>query len=401
MIEQAVSAGIPIVVAHSDDLLYIPEVLKALTGKGAIKLSDSTPISSFGSSKYLFWTDDQSRVCTEMYDKMENTGHTLIAINCKPLGVAFDAGVLMPPESLVKGLVKEALPGQSPQSIAQVSSALKGLTAKQATEVLALSVEQFTPPITAAHVRRMRSGMNLTVSGLTPLSTDIGFYEALPELEKWIKEQGPYFLESKHANYLRPRGLLFAGPPGTGKTMAARYLAKSFGVTLYRLDLATTLSRYIGESESRLAASLAVLDREEPCVVLIDEAEKVFGSADADNAVVRRMLSQLLWWMQDHQSRVLTVLTTNNKALLPPELYREGRVDMVVEVPLLSVGQATTLAHQVWKSMSGGKVDLKQLQSLTNLIKQVSQMQAPTPSFSHAWVHKMVVDTAKANKWIT
>lgn len=401
MLDLAVNAGLPLIVVKTDDLLYAPDVIKALTGKTAVLMKPSLSAKAFSSAKYVLWTEDPSLVNPQTHDDMEGMGHSLIALNCPPAGVAFDAGVLMPPDTLLKTLAKEVIPGQSPQSIAQIATALRGLTAKQAVEVLSLSLAQFNASLTAAMVRKMRGGLNLTSGGLSLVSTDLGFYEPLPELEKWAKDQSPYFLDAKFPGYLRPRGILFAGPPGTGKTMAARYLAKTLGVSLYRLDLATTLSRYIGESEARLASSLAVLDREEPCVVLLDEVEKVFSIADSDNAVVRRMLSQLLWWMQDHSSRVLTVMTTNNKADLPPELYREGRVDMVVEVPLLSVGQATTLAHQVWKSMANGKVDLKQLQVLTNLIKQVSQMQASPPSYSHAWVHKMVVDTAKANKWIT
>ena len=42
------------------------------------------------------------------------------------------------------------------------------------------------------------------------------------------------------------------------------------------------------------------------------------------------MMSQLLWWLAEHKSRVLTIMTTNNSKVLPKELYREGRIDEVM-----------------------------------------------------------------------
>ena len=53
-----------------------------------------------------------------------------------------------------------------------------------------------------------------------------------------------------------PRGLLLAGDPGVGKSMAAKVLAKHWDVPLFRLDVSTSLNRYLGESESRIARNL-------------------------------------------------------------------------------------------------------------------------------------------------
>lgn len=89
-----------------------------------------------------------------------------------------------------------------------------------------------------------------------------------------------------------------------------------------------------------------------PCVVLIDEVEKVFQSGE-DGGVTSRILSQLLWWLAEHRTRVLTVMTTNDYAAIPPELYRPGRLDKVMFLPKLPLGLARHFPVAVFKSMLG------------------------------------------------
>lgn len=116
----------------------------------------------------------------------------------------------------------------------------------------------------------------------------------------------------------------------TGKTLASMYLASEFGVPLYRLDLGTMMGKYVGQSEESLNAALAQVDLVAPCVVIFDEVEKVFQN-NSDSGVTSRMLSQLLWWLQSHKSKVFTVMTTNAIEKIPEELYREGRIDITLQ----------------------------------------------------------------------
>ena len=102
-------------------------------------------------------------------------------------------------------------------------------------------------------------------------------------------------------------------------------------VPLYRIDIGGTKNKYVGTSEANMLTNLHRVDQEEPCVVLLDEVEKIFVQGGGDNTgVVQTMLSQMLWWLQEHKSRVLTIMTTNNVKVIPPELYREGRIDEVL-----------------------------------------------------------------------
>lgn len=116
----------------------------------------------------------------------------------------------------------------------------------------------------------------------------------------------------------------------TGKTLAAKHIASTFKVPLYRLDLGAMMGKYVGESEANLNSALAQVDQVEPCVVVFDEVEKIFQS-QGDSGVTSRLLSQLLWWLQEHKTKVFTVMTTNNLGIIPEELHREGRIDATMQ----------------------------------------------------------------------
>src|SRR5262249_20757698 len=69
---------------------------------------------------------------------------------------------------------------------------------------------------------------------------------------------------------------LFVGPSGTGKTLAACWLANALRMPLYRVDLASVSSKYIGETEKNLSKLLARAEHEE-IVLLFDECDSTFG----------------------------------------------------------------------------------------------------------------------------
>ena len=101
-----------------------------------------------------------------------------------------------------------------------------------------------------------------------------------PPLEDWLELNSAYFLNPKTPAKLMPRGLMLAGKPGVGKSMGAKAIAQHFDIPLFRLDISTTLAKFVGESEARVARSLATVDRESPCVLLLDEVEKIFSGND-------------------------------------------------------------------------------------------------------------------------
>lgn len=138
----------------------------------------------------------------------------------------------------------------------------------------------------------------------------------------------------------------------TGKTLGAKYIANQLEVPLFRLDLGGMLGKYVGESEGNLNFALSQIDQAEPAVLLIDEVEKLF-TGDNDSGVTTRLLSTLLWWLQEHDSRVLTLFTTNEITKLPDELYRPGRVDRIISFTGLAEKEGKLFGWQVAKTLKG------------------------------------------------
>ena len=126
--------------------------------------------------------------------------------------------------------------------------------------------------------------------------------------------------------------VLFAGDSGTGKTMAAEVLARELGLELFRIDLASVVSKYIGETEKNLAR---IFDAAEDggAILLFDEADALFGRRsevkDSHDRYANIEVSYLLQRMEAY--RGLAILTTNQKAALDGAFQR--RLRMVVNFP--------------------------------------------------------------------
>jgi SpoVK/Ycf46/Vps4 family AAA+-type ATPase len=127
-----------------------------------------------------------------------------------------------------------------------------------------------------------------------------------------------------------PRGLgitaLFAGPSGTGKTMAAEVLANELQLDLYHIDLSQVVSKYIGETEKNLKRLFDAAE-EGGAVLLFDEADALFGKRsevkDSHDRYANIEVSYLLQRMEAY--RGLAILTTNQKSSLDDAFQRRIR----------------------------------------------------------------------------
>lgn len=384
MLETAVHARLPLITTRTDDLLNAVDVLAALIEEPV------QPFSSYNSKLkdrvYVSFGFPDKDDAGGLYRSMVMADSTLVIINPDdPVPEAFDAGVLPIPKALVKKHLQQC--GADNE---EVMRCMTGLTIKQVVELVRLTQASFGD-VLPRHLMKVRSRLMAQTPGLIQVDTEYDLYLPDPALEKWGSRNAVYFLDPKDAR-LVPRGLLLNGPPGVGKTMAAKYVSRNLGVPLYRLDLSASLGRYVGESEANLSRLLSVVDQEEPCVLLIDEVEKVF-QAKEDSGVTSRLLGQLLWWLQEHKSRVLTVMTTNDKEALPPELYRSGRIDAVVEVARPTKDEALALSREVMKSFGlDGAAKIKTVGEAVKL--------AYVETTSHADVVALVRETIKERLWL-
>jgi hypothetical protein len=123
---------------------------------------------------------------------------------------------------------------------------------------------------------------------------------------------------------------LFAGPSGTGKTMAAQVLARSLGLDLYRVDLAGVVSKYIGETEKHLKAVFDACERA-PVLLLFDEADALFGKrtevSDAHDRYANIEVDYVLQRMEAFDG--VAVLATNRKGDLDSAFVR--RIAFIVD----------------------------------------------------------------------
>src|SRR5437899_10236374 len=162
----------------------------------------------------------------------------------------------------------------------------------------------------------------------------------LDNLKRWLAQRrGAWEDAARRFGLEPPRGVIILGVQGCGKSMCARAIAGEWKLPLVKFDTAAVYEKYIGETEKRIQKVFQVAEGLAPCVLWIDELEKVFAgsgadSASADAGVSSRLLASLLSWMQDLKAPVFVAATCNNVSVLPPELIRKGRFDELFFVDL-------------------------------------------------------------------
>ena len=125
---------------------------------------------------------------------------------------------------------------------------------------------------------------------------------------------------------------LFTGQPGTGKTLAAQIIANQLGIDLYRIDLSTVVSKFVGETEKNLEHVFAEA-AESNALLFFDEADTIFGKRsevkDAQDRYANLEVGYLLQRMEAYSG--VAVLATNLRANLDDAFTR--RLNFIVTFP--------------------------------------------------------------------
>jgi SpoVK/Ycf46/Vps4 family AAA+-type ATPase len=147
---------------------------------------------------------------------------------------------------------------------------------------------------------------------------------------------------------------LFSGPPGTGKTMLAGLIAKALDLDIYQVDLATIVSKWVGETEKQLSKVFDSAERAH-AVLLFDEADSLFAKRTEvkssndryGNLAVNYLLQRL------EQYTGVAILTTNKDAALDEALQRRLSLHLHLQIPEVEERVA------LWKSFMPSKAPIE------------------------------------------
>jgi len=166
------------------------------------------------------------------------------------------------------------------------------------------------------------------------------FRYGFARLKAWLERARIGFsAEAKAMNLNPPKGVLFVGVQGCGKSLAAKFIARQWQLPLLKLDAGRLYEKYVGESEKNFRRATEVAEAIAPVVLWIDEIEKAFASgtsSDADGGLSQRLFASFLTWLQEKKEGVFVVGAANDVKRMPPELLRKGRFDEIFFVDLPS-----------------------------------------------------------------
>lgn len=225
-----------------------------------------------------------------------------------------------------------------------IVEALRGLTEEEAERAISQALVgryALCPEIVADVVESKKTLLRRSeMLEFTEASDSFSSLGGMENLKSWLTLRRGAWEDSARAFGLEPpHGVIILGVQGCGKSLCARAVAGEWKLPLVKFDTAAVYDKFIGETEKRIRKVFEVAESLAPCVLWIDELEKIFAgsgpdSASADAGVSSRLLASFLSWMQDRKAPVFVAATCNNVTVLPPELIRKGRFDELFFVDL-------------------------------------------------------------------
>ncbi len=246
----------------------------------------------------------------------------------------------------IKAHVKEYLEAYELQAedslLDEIAVAFKGLTTYEIDTLINLSLAE-TGDITHKDLnlifeQKRQIIMKSNTLEMIEVKEKISDIGGLDTLKKWLERKSKVFKDIEKAKKFgvdMPKGVLIAGIPGCGKSLAAKATSALFEVPLLKLDMGRIMGKYLGESESNMRKAIELAENISPCVLWVDELEKGFAGTDGSgHEVTMRLFAAFLTWLQEKTTPVFVVATANDISKLPPELLRKGRFDDIFYVNL-------------------------------------------------------------------
>ncbi|MDE7435164.1 MAG: AAA family ATPase [Lachnospiraceae bacterium] len=160
---------------------------------------------------------------------------------------------------------------------------------------------------------------------------------------KLVYEEWGFLEKSAYGNGI---SMIFAGPPGTGKTMAAQVMASELGMELYRVDLSAVVDKYIGETEKKLNRIFEEAEKS-MAILFFDEADVLFSKRteikESNDKYSNMEIAFLLQKMEEHEG--ISILATNYLQNFDCAFRR--RISDIIDFPLPDI----CMRKKMWQSM--------------------------------------------------
>ena len=199
----------------------------------------------------------------------------------------------------------------------------------------------------------------------------------LEQFKSWMMQRKETFTDkAKEFGVTPSRGAMVVGPPGTGKSLAAKAAGNALGLPVIRFDVGKVFGSFIGQSEQSMRGVLSMLDAMAPCVLMLDEVDKGFSgmtSGGGDSGTTMRVFGTFLTWMQERDQinrPVFLIMTANRIEGLPPELLRRGRIDEIWSVGLPNEDERRAILH-IHSRKRGQIIDEKDMPGLIRITENL------------------------------
>lgn len=299
-----------------------------------------------------------SRALRELAQKLTSTRSALV-LTGDPLELPQDFEALavrftleMPDVTELRDVVRSVVDSISARQRVQIDlsrddalrlvQALQGLTVNQARQVVAQAiVEDGRLSADDIHTIVRCKGQMIEHGGILeffPVDENTFEIGGFARLKEWLESARVGFSpEARALNLSAPKGVLFVGVQGCGKSLAAKFVAREWGLPLLKLDAGRLYEKYVGESEKNFRKATTLAEAMAPVILWVDEIEKAFaqgGSGESDGGLSQRLFGSFLTWLQEKKDEVFVVGAANDLMNVPPELLRKGRFDEIFFVDL-------------------------------------------------------------------
>jgi AAA+ superfamily predicted ATPase len=324
------------------------------------------------------------RAVVEVVDHFRREGHTLVLLEhgeALPVALRDTLTAVRHPLPDVEDTEREVagtLADVGMTAAGNVVEGLKGLSLSKQLDAIGLAVVEAArrgaKEIDATATRQFKEREIAKLDFLRVTTPARKFTELLGHdgLKDWLARRALGFSSAaRSAGLAVPRGMVLCGPPGTGKSRFAEAVAAEWGTLYFEADMASLYSSLLGETEQNLARLIDVVERNAPCVLLVDEVERAVGTGgERDGGTAERVLGKLLTWSSTKTAPVFVIYTSNYPDRLPPALTRKGRVDGIFFLDLPTVEErAAVLAHYLGHGAVAHDVSSDEILSLARTME--------------------------------